>query len=78
VCDAALRRILDVLEPRLVIGVGRFAQARARAVCGGAVGYLPHPSPASPRANRDWGRLADAALADLRRAPGRRDATRRR
>jgi len=65
-CDDALRRLLDVLQPRLVLGVGRFAEARARAAAadGAAIGYLPHPSPASPQANRDWPALATSALRD--------------
>ena len=29
------------------------------------VGRIPHPSPASPAANRGWDRLADEAFAEL-------------
>jgi single-strand selective monofunctional uracil DNA glycosylase len=56
-CDAALRRTVELLEPRLVVGIGRFAEARAREALAGsgvAIGSLPHPSPASPAANRGW------------------------
>jgi len=68
-CDAALRQTLDHLEARLVIGVGKFAEDRVRAVLGKdsgvRVGRMAHPSPASPLANRGWAALADAALRDL-------------
>jgi single-strand selective monofunctional uracil DNA glycosylase len=67
-CDEALLRVADVLRPSLVVGVGRFAEARAKAVLGPKairVGVMPHPSPASPAANRDWPRSADAALKAL-------------
>ncbi len=64
-CDAALRSLLDVVVPAAVIGIGRFAEGRARAVVQGQmpVGYLPHPSPANPAANRNWAAMAESALA---------------
>ena len=64
-CDEALRRSVEALSARAVIGVGGFAQARARAALAGsgvAVHLLPHPSPASPAANRGWAALAERAL----------------
>jgi single-strand selective monofunctional uracil DNA glycosylase len=54
-----------VLTPSMVVGVGAFAEAAARRALAGtgvAFGRMLHPSPASPRANRDW---ASAAEADL-------------
>ena len=57
ICDRALRQTVECLRPRLVIGVGTFAEARARAALDGiqvAVGRILHPSPASPAANRGW------------------------
>jgi single-strand selective monofunctional uracil DNA glycosylase len=74
-CDDALREVVAALRPRVVMGIGRFAEARARAVAGDgvAIGYLPHPSPASPQANRDWSRLAAAAIREAGiEVPGRR------
>lgn len=64
VCDHALRRAVRALGPAAIIGIGRYAEQRARIATGGgtAIGYLPHPSPASPAANRDWASLADRAL----------------
>ncbi|MBN8727416.1 MAG: hypothetical protein J0H15_06885 [Xanthomonadales bacterium] len=64
-CDHALERAIHVLHPAAVVGIGRFAEQRLQRVVGErmAVTYLPHPSPASPAANRDWPAMADAALA---------------
>ncbi len=56
-CDEALRRTVECLAPRIVVGIGRFAEARARIALDGFdvdVGHILHPSPASPAANRDW------------------------
>lgn len=72
VCDRALRDTVRLLGVRTVLGVGVFARDRAAAVlgpAGPAVHLLPHPSPASPAANRGWAALADRALADAGLAP---------
>ncbi len=63
-CDAALRDMVDALEPERVLGVGTFAEARAKRVVGDrvAIGRVLHPSPASPKANRGWARQAEAEL----------------
>jgi single-strand selective monofunctional uracil DNA glycosylase len=66
-CDAHLRTLVDVLRPEWVVGIGAFAETRARAALADrelAFGRVLHPSPASPKANRGWAR---AAAADLRR-----------
>ncbi len=67
-CDRALDRVVDTLKPELVVGVGAFAERRASEVLAGrdvAIGRLPHPSPASPLANRGWAEVADAAFEAL-------------
>jgi single-strand selective monofunctional uracil DNA glycosylase len=67
-CDVALRRTVELLRPRLVVGVGHFAEGRARAALadsGVTIGRIPHPSPASPAANRGWAAQAEHALAEL-------------
>lgn len=67
-CDEALRELVEVLEPRLVVGVGGFAETRATAalaVCAVPVGRVLHPSPASPAANRGWRQAAEAQLESL-------------
>ncbi len=67
-CDRALVATVEVLRPRLVVGVGRFAAARAEAALAGKdlrIGSIPHPSPASPAANAGWDALAASAFARL-------------
>jgi single-strand selective monofunctional uracil DNA glycosylase len=67
-CDEALRATVEAARPRLVVGVGGFAEGRARAALAGlsvTVGRIPHPSPASPAANRGWDTLAEGALRAL-------------
>lgn len=65
VCDQALAETVQALNPRLVVGVGAFAEARVRSVVtsdGTVVGGILHPSPASPVANRGWARQAETQL----------------
>ena len=65
-CDAALRRTIEHFRPKYIIGVGKFAEKKAKAVVGDAdiiIGSIPHPSPASPLANRGWAPLVAPALA---------------
>jgi single-strand selective monofunctional uracil DNA glycosylase len=67
-CDRALRETMDVLRPRLVVGVGGFAERRAREVLGPTgleIGSILHPSPASPKANRGWAAAAEKDFAAL-------------
>jgi single-strand selective monofunctional uracil DNA glycosylase len=67
-CDRALVRLVDALSPRLVVGVGKFAEGRAReslAPRGVPVGCILHPSPASPLANRGWAEVAERQLTEL-------------
>ena len=65
VCDRALVRTVEALGPRVVVGVGTFAAGRARDALEGSgveVAVMPHPSPASPAANRGWAPAATEAL----------------
>ncbi|MEA3639612.1 MAG: single-stranded DNA-binding protein [Lamprobacter sp.] len=67
-CDRALRSTVDLLEPVHVIGIGRFAEDRARAALAERdlqIGRILHPSPASPAANRDWAGQAERGLLQL-------------
>jgi single-strand selective monofunctional uracil DNA glycosylase len=64
-CDEALRQTVRALAPRCVLGIGRFAQRRADVALAGTgvgVGFVPHPSPASPAANRGWEAQAEQAI----------------
>lgn len=68
VCDAHLRRMIEVLAPEWVIGVGAWAEQRALTALAGLplrVGRILHPSPASPAANRGWKEAARAQLVQL-------------
>ena len=65
-CDTALKELVDQLGFRQVLGVGRFAGQRAKVAFTAQdikVGDAPHPSPASPAANRDWVGSFERALA---------------
>jgi len=67
-CDRALRQTILLLRPRVVVGVGHFAEARSRHALAGLdlqIGRIPHPSPASPAANRGWAKQAERAFAQL-------------
>jgi single-strand selective monofunctional uracil DNA glycosylase len=66
-CDTHLRALVAALEPEWVIGVGAWAEARARAALGGVdvrIGRILHPSPASPAANRGWMEAASRQLSE--------------
>ena len=63
--DAHLRTVVTALAPAWVIGVGNFAEARARTALQGMplrIGKILHPSPANPAANRGWAEAASAQL----------------
>jgi len=81
-CDRALARCIDVMSPRVVAGLGRFAESRVRHVIpeGMVAGGVLHPSPANPRANASWVRDAERDLRrlgvempDLRKSPVKPD-----
>jgi single-strand selective monofunctional uracil DNA glycosylase len=69
VCDEHLRRVLEILQPEWLIGIGAFAQKHGALVAAGTkvrVGQILHPSPASPKANRhDWTQTATQELMAL-------------
>jgi single-strand selective monofunctional uracil DNA glycosylase len=65
ICDGHLRRVLEILEPEWLIGVGGFAAERGKIVAENLkmqVGQILHPSPASPKANRGWAKMATKEL----------------
>jgi single-strand selective monofunctional uracil DNA glycosylase len=68
VCDKALIATIKFLKPRYVIGVGKFAQERARAAISDpaiTVAGITHPSPANPKANRGWDDLVRQEFTDI-------------
>jgi len=67
-CDPALRAAVEALQPRAVVGVGRFAADRAAAATAGLdvpLGTILHPSPANPGANREWEPTVERQLSEL-------------
>jgi single-strand selective monofunctional uracil DNA glycosylase len=72
ICDQALGEVIDALEPRAVVGIGKFAATRAAEVVEAgerdcATGMMMHPSPANPDANRPpgWVSHAEAQLSEM-------------
>ena len=67
-CDEHLRKVVEILQPQWMIGIGAFAEARAAKALQGMnvrTGKILHPSPASPAANRGWAEAATRQLNDL-------------
>jgi single-strand selective monofunctional uracil DNA glycosylase len=68
ICDRAFHRTVEHFDPKWVIGLGNFATARARIALSGMdvrIETMLHPSPASPKANRDWPGQATKRLREL-------------
>jgi single-strand selective monofunctional uracil DNA glycosylase len=64
-CDRALRATVERMRPRYVVGIGHVAAACAAHAlenAGVMLGSVPHPSPASPAANRGWAQQMTRAL----------------
>jgi single-strand selective monofunctional uracil DNA glycosylase len=67
ICDRYLRHSVEFLRPSRVIGVGNFAEARARIALEGLdlrIGRILHPSPQNPQANKGWREIVLAQLAE--------------
>jgi single-strand selective monofunctional uracil DNA glycosylase len=65
VCDEALRQAIDILEPKHVVGIGGFAEARARFALADyslTISTILHPSPANPTANKAWAATIEKQL----------------
>lgn len=72
VCDRSLRAQVQSLGASHLIGLGRFAEARAREALAGlpvAVLTAPHPSPANPAANAGWMPLMDEVVFSIPNSP---------
>ncbi len=68
ICDHALRRVVQLMRPALIVGIGKFAEDRAMAALSDSeitIGRILHPSPASPAANRGWADQAENQLRNL-------------
>ncbi|HJM40170.1 MAG TPA: single-stranded DNA-binding protein [Planctomycetota bacterium] len=68
VCDRALIETVQALQPKMVVGVGKFARDQATRILRDVdieIGQILHPSPASPMANRGWAEQAERQLQEL-------------
>lgn len=70
VCQEHLRRLIEILSPEYLIGVGAYAEkqlVRASEEMGyeASTGKILHPSPASPAANRGWAEVAERQLKEM-------------
>ena len=68
VCDQYFCDLVDALQPDWVLGVGVFAEVRAKKALSKYnlnIGRILHPSPASPAANRGWAKQAENQLKNL-------------
>jgi single-strand selective monofunctional uracil DNA glycosylase len=70
ICDEHLHRVLEILRPEWLIGIGDFAAKRGALASEKLkkpvrIGQILHPSPASPAANRGWVPKATEQLVDL-------------
>jgi single-strand selective monofunctional uracil DNA glycosylase len=72
VCDAGIERMARATGAQVMVGIGRYAEKQCLKVAedlGAEVTQIPHPSPASPVANQDGGRIwaaaVDATLRDI-------------
>jgi single-strand selective monofunctional uracil DNA glycosylase len=68
-CDAHLAEVVAAVAPRLVVGIGKFATARAQVVAANwkiavPIGTMTHPSPQTRGrwCPGGWGELADTEL----------------
>ena len=67
-CDEHLRELVAAVQAEWVVGIGAFAEGRAREALAGTLvrfGRILHPSPASPAANRGWAAAARKQLGEL-------------
>ena len=67
-CDRYLRAALVLLRPQWAVGIGGYAEAKIREATQDGdpwrITRVPHPSPASPVANRGWAEAAERALVE--------------
>lgn len=69
-CDLYLEQVMDIVCPDWVVGIGAFASSRIQTVLKEMslrvrTATILHPSPASPRANRNWDGEVTARLIEL-------------
>ena len=68
ICDKSLADVVKLSGIKIVVGVGKFAEERARKALKDSevqIFSIMHPSPASPAANAGWSDIALTQLTDL-------------
>lgn len=64
-CDSALKQTVEFYSPKYVLGIGTFAEKRAKIALEGMdvqIERITHPSPANPKANKGWFECVDREL----------------
>ena len=67
-CDTHLLKIVEIMQPEWLIGVGRFSENRALSLFPTSrvkVGRISHPSPANPEANCNWAGIVSEQMRNL-------------
>jgi single-strand selective monofunctional uracil DNA glycosylase len=67
-CDRAIKETVRLFSPRRVVGIGNFSASRVAAALAGAsvpTGRILHPSPANPKAIKDWAGIVERELAEM-------------
>ena len=70
-CDAFVCKMIQLLEVKVVVGIGKFAEERAKkalkaaGINGVKVVVIMHPSPINPAANKGWDQAVTKQLKDL-------------
>jgi len=68
ICDESLVELVKIMDTKVVVGIGKFAEKRAKIALKGldiSVFSILHPSPASPAANRGWAPQASKQMVDI-------------
>ncbi len=68
VCDSYLEDVIEMINPRALIGIGKYAEAKLSSVNmdeGRIVSSIIHPSPGNPQANVDWNGKTTSRMKEL-------------
>lgn len=69
ICDNHLRKVIEIMEPEFLVGVGKYAEKNFKRVVESMgesdryrISAILHPSPANPHANRGWAEAVTGQL----------------
>lgn len=65
-CDTFLRTAVEILQPEIIVGIGKYARKQAEKALPDTLKFtdILHPSPASPAANKGWAPIATKQLVE--------------